>query len=50
MFIVKIISLNDKDLALVISNPLLVSVIQVAQILDADALFVVTSTFLDLRD
>ena len=48
MLIVKIIRLNDENLALIVADPLLVSFVKVAQILDADALLVVTAAFLNL--
>ena len=48
MLEIKIVSLDYEDLALVVRNPLLVSVVKIAEVFDADALFVIPSTFLDL--
>lgn len=45
---IEFISLYYKDFTLIICNPLVISFVKIAQIFDADALFIVTSTFLDL--
>ena len=50
VFIVQVIGLDHQNFSLIISNPLLVSVIQVAEILDTDALLVVSASLLNLRN
>ena len=48
MFVVEGVSFDDEHLALVVRNPSLVSVVQIAEVLDADSFFVFTSALLDL--
>ena len=48
VLVVQIVGLDDKDLSLIVLDPLLVSFIQVAEVLDADALLIVPSSFLNL--
>ena len=48
MLVVQIVSFDDKDFAFVVCNPFFVTFVKIAQVLDADALFVVTATFLNL--
>ena len=49
MFVIEVVGFDDEDLAFVVGDPLLVAVVEVAEVLDADALFVVASALLDLR-
>ena len=48
MLEVEVICLYDEHFSLIICNPFFIPVIKIAQILDADALFVVEPAFLDL--
>jgi hypothetical protein len=45
---VHVVGFDYKDLAFIIGNPFLVSVVQIAEVFDADALFIVSSALLDL--
>ena len=47
VFVIKIISFNDEDFALIVCDPLLVTVIEVTEILDADAFFIFASALLN---
>ena len=49
VFVVEVVGFDDEDLAFVVGDPLLVAVVEVAEVLDADALFIVASALLDLR-
>ena len=49
VFVVEAVGFDDEDLALVVGDPLLVAVVEVAEVLDADALIKVASALLDLR-
>ena len=49
MFVVEVVGFDYEHLSFVVCDPLLVAVIEVAEVLDADALFIVASTLLDLR-
>ena len=48
VFVIKIFCLNDEDFAFIVGDPLLVTVVKIAEILDADAFFIFASAFLDL--
>ena len=50
MFKIEVVSLDDEYFTLVFRDPFLISVVEVAQIFDADALLIVASTLLDLRN
>lgn len=49
MFVVEVICFDYEHLSFVVGDPLLVAVVEVAEVLDADALFIVASALLDLR-
>ena len=49
MFKIEVVGFYDKYFAFVVRDPLLVSVVQIAQIIDTDTFFVVPSSHLNLR-
>ena len=48
MLVVEVVCFDDEHFALVVGDPLLVAVVEVAEVLDADALLVFTSSLLNL--
>lgn len=49
VFVVEVVGFDDEDFAFVVGDPLLVAVVEVAEVLDADAFLVLTAALLNLR-
>ena len=50
MLEVKVVRFYDQDFSLVVCNPFFVPVVQIAEVLDAYALFLIPASLLDLRN
>ena len=50
MLVIKVVCLDYENLSFVVSNPGLIAVIQIAEVFDAYAFLIFTSSFLDLCD